>query len=662
MDINSTSANSLEKMADFIRQQHSSLDSMLLSPSEGFQTRTVALSTLMREVTECLAASFRHRPAQDFPMLYFACGKARVGSTALSNLFGMTGMPSYYQPLKAILRDALVGSPLTAWAVPSASDEPNIFSKETIGPYVLAESLFNPLRLLIEAGYPQHRLQLIMLDREPASSLASWLDKLSCRAPESTLVQHYVVSALSAARVANYAKQQGVPVTHYVYEVSKEAVSSVRILFDRLGLSNSFAENAVTSWRETAQAQANNARVIFPTEATIYKVPNLHTSDSGYRYQRRATASLSESQMDTLERCGVNDVYRGSVAACARDLGLSAATSARSVRRLVRRGRMTAQPNHAPIAEIALPGMSVGKPRRATSHLQRLEAESIYIMREVAADFRNPVMLYSIGKDSSVLLHLAMKAFYPGKPPFPLLHVDTTWKFREMIAFRDQRVRELGLELLIHVNADGISQGVGPFSHGSARHTDVMKTQALRQALDHYGYDAAIGGARRDEEKSRAKERIFSHRSAAHRWDPKNQRPELWNLYNTLLVSGESMRVFPLSNWTELDVWEYILIENIPIVPLYFAANRPVVERDGALIMVDDDRMPLHAGEQPEWRSVRFRTLGCYPLTGAIPSTATTLPAIIEEMMVSRTSERQGRIIDRDSAASMERKKAEGYF
>jgi sulfate adenylyltransferase subunit 2 len=323
---------------------------------------------------------------------------------------------------------------------------------------------------------------------------------------------------------------------------------------------------------------------------------------------------------------------------------------------------MTAQPNHAAIAEIASPGITIGKQRRATSHLQRLEAESIYILREVAADFRNPVMLYSIGKDSSVLLHLAMKAFYPGKPPFPLLHVDTTWKFREMIAFRDQRVRELGLDLLIHVNADGISQGVGPFSHGSARHTDVMKTEALRQALDHYGFDAAIGGARRDEEKSRAKERIFSHRSTAHRWDPKNQRPELWNLYNTLLASGESMRVFPLSNWTELDVWEYILLENIPIVPLYLAAKRPVVERDGALIMVDDNRMPLHAGEQPQWRSVRFRTLGCYPLTGAMPSTATTLPAVIEEMMVSRTSERQGRMIDRDSAASMERKKAEGYF
>jgi sulfate adenylyltransferase subunit 2 len=298
----------------------------------------------------------------------------------------------------------------------------------------------------------------------------------------------------------------------------------------------------------------------------------------------------------------------------------------------------------------------------ASSHLQSLEAESIFIMREVAAEFRKPVMLYSIGKDSSVLLHLAMKAFHPGKPPFPLLHVDTTWKFREMIDFRDQRMRELGLELLVHVNHDGVSQGIGPFSHGSAMFTDVMKTQALRQALDHYGFDAAIGGARRDEEKSRAKERIFSHRSTAHRWDPKNQRPELWNLYNTMLAPGESMRVFPLSNWTELDIWEYILLEGIPIVPLYFAAPRPVVERDGALIMVDDARMPLRPGERPQWRSVRFRTLGCYPLTGAMQSAATTLPAVVREMIASRSSERQGRVIDRDSAASMERKKAEGYF
>jgi sulfate adenylyltransferase subunit 2 len=301
-------------------------------------------------------------------------------------------------------------------------------------------------------------------------------------------------------------------------------------------------------------------------------------------------------------------------------------------------------------------------PRGASSHLKRLEAESIHIFREVAAEFRKPVMLYSIGKDSSVLLHLAMKAFHPAKPPFPLLHIDTTWKFREMIAFRDQRARELGLELLIHTNAEGLAQGIGPFSHGSALYTDVMKTQALRQALDLHRFDAAIGGARRDEEKSRAKERVFSHRSTAHRWDPKNQRPELWSLYNTLLAPGESMRVFPLSNWTELDIWEYIEVENIPIVPLYYAAMRPAVERDGALIMVDDNRMPLLSGEVPQLQSIRFRTLGCYPLTGATASTAADLPAIVREMMASKTSERQGRIIDRDSSASMERKKVEGYF
>jgi sulfate adenylyltransferase subunit 2 len=301
-------------------------------------------------------------------------------------------------------------------------------------------------------------------------------------------------------------------------------------------------------------------------------------------------------------------------------------------------------------------------PRAASNHLRRLEAESIHILREVAAEFRKPVMLYSIGKDSSVLLHLAMKAFYPAKPPFPLMHIDTTWKFREMIAFRNQRAREMGLELLVHTNADGVAQGIGPFSHGSGLYTDVMKTQALRQALDLHRFDAAIGGARRDEEKSRAKERIFSHRSTAHRWDPKNQRPELWSLYNTMLAPGESMRVFPLSNWTELDIWEYIQSENIPIVPLYFAALRPVVERDGALIMVDDERMPLASGEVPQWRSIRFRTLGCYPLTGATPSTASDLPSIVREMMASKTSERQGRMIDRDSAASMERKKVEGYF
>jgi sulfate adenylyltransferase subunit 2 len=296
------------------------------------------------------------------------------------------------------------------------------------------------------------------------------------------------------------------------------------------------------------------------------------------------------------------------------------------------------------------------------SHLHALEAESIHIFREVAAAFQKPVLLYSIGKDSSVLLHLAMKAFAPAPPPFPLLHIDTTWKFRDMIAFRDRRAQELGLELLVHVNADGVARGINPIEHGSALHTDVMKTQGLRQALEQHGFDAAIGGARRDEEKSRAKERIFSHRSAAHRWEPKNQRPELWSLYNTRLGPGESMRIFPLSNWTELDVWQYIYREKIPLVPLYFAAERPVVERDGALIMVDDDRLPLTPGERPQQRSVRFRTLGCYPLTGAIESTAATLEEVMAEMMACQVSERQGRIIDRDQSASMEKKKQEGYF
>jgi sulfate adenylyltransferase subunit 2 len=296
------------------------------------------------------------------------------------------------------------------------------------------------------------------------------------------------------------------------------------------------------------------------------------------------------------------------------------------------------------------------------THLQRLEAESIHILREVVAECERPVMLYSIGKDSSVMLHLAMKAFYPAKPPFPLLHVDTTWKFREMIAFRDQTVERLGLQLLVHINAEGLARGIGPFTHGSAVHTDVMKTQGLKQALDQYGFDAAVGGARRDEEKSRAKERVFSFRSAQHRWDPKRQRPELWRQYNTRKNKGESLRVFPLSNWTELDIWQYIYLESIPIVPLYFSQRRPVVQRDGALIMVDDDRMPLAPGEAPEMRSVRFRTLGCYPLTGAVESEADTLPAIIQEMLLTTSSERQGRVIDHDSSASMERKKQEGYF
>ncbi|MBV8799771.1 MAG: sulfate adenylyltransferase subunit CysD [Alphaproteobacteria bacterium] len=296
------------------------------------------------------------------------------------------------------------------------------------------------------------------------------------------------------------------------------------------------------------------------------------------------------------------------------------------------------------------------------SHLKRLEAESIHIIREVAAEFRNPVMLYSIGKDSSVMLHLALKAFYPSKPPFPLLHVDTTWKFREMIQFRDDTAKRLGLNLLVHINQEGLTRGINPFDSGSSLHTQVMKTESLKQALDKHGFDAAFGGARRDEEKSRAKERVFSFRTASHTWDPKNQRPELWRTYNTRINKGESIRVFPLSNWTELDVWQYVMKENIPIVPLYFAKQRPIVERDGTLIMVDDERMKLADGEQPEMRMVRFRTLGCYPLTGAIESTADTLEGIVTEMFTARTSERQGRLIDSDEKASMEKKKREGYF
>jgi sulfate adenylyltransferase subunit 2 len=301
--------------------------------------------------------------------------------------------------------------------------------------------------------------------------------------------------------------------------------------------------------------------------------------------------------------------------------------------------------------------------RYTLTHLKQLEAESIHIIREVVAEFERPVMLYSIGKDSAVMVQLARKAFYPAKPPFPLLHVDTTWKFREMIEFRERYAkRELGLDVLVHVNEEGVKAGINPFTHGSQVHTDVMKTQALKQALERYKFDAAFGGARRDEEKSRAKERVYSFRDRNHRWDPKNQRPELWSLYNARRHPGESIRVFPLSNWTELDVWQYIHHERIPIVPLYFAAERPVVERGGTLIMVDDERMPLEPGERPQLRRVRFRTLGCYPLTGAIESTATTLPAIIQEMLATRVSERQGRVIDQDAPSSMEKKKQEGYF
>ncbi len=296
------------------------------------------------------------------------------------------------------------------------------------------------------------------------------------------------------------------------------------------------------------------------------------------------------------------------------------------------------------------------------THLKQLEAESIHIIREVAAEFDKPVMLYSVGKDSAVMLHLTMKAFYPGKPPFPLMHVDTTWKFREMINFRDTHVKNLGLDLIVHTNQEGVKAGIGPFSHGSKKHTDVMKTEGLKQALNKHQFDAAFGGARRDEEKSRAKERVYSFRDKNHRWDPKSQRPELWNIYNGKVDKGESIRVFPLSNWTELDIWQYIHLESIPIVPLYFAKERPVVERDGMLIMVDDDRMPIEEGEKIEMKMVRFRTLGCYPLTGAVESTATTLPEIIQEMLLTTTSERQGRLIDHDQAGSMEEKKREGYF
>jgi len=296
------------------------------------------------------------------------------------------------------------------------------------------------------------------------------------------------------------------------------------------------------------------------------------------------------------------------------------------------------------------------------THLKQLEAESIHIIREVAAEFSNPVMLYSIGKDSSVMLHLARKAFAPAKPPFPLLHVDTTWKFRDMITFRNQMAKQAGMELIVHTNQEGLAANINPFDHGSAKYTDIMKTDALKQALDQYGFDAAFGGARRDEEKSRAKERVYSFRDRFHRWDPKNQRPELWHLYNGRVNRGESIRVFPLSNWTELDIWQYIWLENIPIVPLYLSAPRPVVERDGMLIMVDDERLPLREGETPQMKSVRFRTLGCYPLTGAVESQATTLPDIIQEMLLTTTSERSGRAIDHDQAGSMEKKKREGYF
>lgn len=300
--------------------------------------------------------------------------------------------------------------------------------------------------------------------------------------------------------------------------------------------------------------------------------------------------------------------------------------------------------------------------RQTMSHLKKLEAEAIHILREVVSEFDNPAMLYSVGKDSAVMLHLALKAFYPAKPPFPMVHVDTTFKFKEMIAFRDQRVKELGLDLIVHTNPQGVEAGINPFDHGSKVYTDIMKTEGLKQVLNSYRFDAVFGGARRDEEKSRAKERIYSFRDKNHRWDPKNQRPELWNIYNGRVHNGESIRVFPLSNWTELDVWQYIYLENIPIVPLYFSKQRPVVERDGLKILVDDERLPLNEREVPQMEMVRFRTLGCYPLTGAVNSEATTLPEIIQEMLLTKTSERQGRAIDQDQSGSMEKKKIEGYF
>jgi sulfate adenylyltransferase subunit 2 len=330
------------------------------------------------------------------------------------------------------------------------------------------------------------------------------------------------------------------------------------------------------------------------------------------------------------------------------------------------RGNPENRPPHVGLGILDETAPSGAPSRRPTlarlTHLQRLEAESIHIIREVVAECAKPVMLFSIGKDSSVMLHLAMKAFFPAPLPFPLLHIDTTWKFREMIAFRDETAKRLDLDLRVHINPEGVEMGISPFRHGSALHTDIMKTQALKQALDQYGFDAAFGGARRDEEKSRAKERVFSIRSAQHRWDPKQQRPELWRVYNARKRKGESIRVFPLSNWTELDVWQYLYVERIPIVPLYFAKHRPVVRRDGTWIMVDDERMPLQPGETAEMRKVRFRTLGCYPLTGALESDATTLPGIIQEVMRTRVSEREGRVIDHDQSASMEKKKVEGYF
>lgn len=401
--------------------------------------------------------------------------------------------------------------------------------------------------------------------------------------------------------------------------VSRVAVDSRGAIHWRLHASDALqASDHLALWRPLADASRKPTTLLLAGASALQRLPEI----AAWLQQRSGSVALQEPE-----------------GTAAMDTPASPAT-------------------HRPL----LSSQSSESPPMTLTHLQRLEAESIHIMREVVAETDNPVMLYSIGKDSAVMLHLAMKAFYPSKPPFKLLHVDTRWKFREMYAFRDRMARELGLELLVHINPDGIEKDINPFTHGSAIHTDIMKTEGLKQALDLYGFDAAFGGARRDEEKSRAKERIFSFRSEQHRWDPKNQRPELWKLYNARKHKGESIRVFPISNWTELDIWQYIYLQNIPIVPLYYAAERPVVHRDGTLIMVDDDRMPLKPGEVPMMKKVRFRTLGCYPLTGAVESEAATLPEIIQEMLLTTTSERQGRVIDHDSAASMEKKKQEGYF
>ncbi len=417
----------------------------------------------------------------------------------------------------------------------------------------------------------------------------------------------------------------------------------------------------------TLHIVAPTSRSANPSENHIAAIQSNNNVASNTTKRKAVSRTAQRTSVSTSVRPTVNKQLKANHASAVSHVGTGGTTGKAMTQPLPgTRSAANDSQKRKPDIKVANPQQSStsGLPSAQTglTHLQRLEAESIQIMREVVAEADNPVMLYSVGKDSAVMMHLARKAFYPANPPFPLLHVDTTWKFQEMYRFRDNIVNELGFELLTHVNAEGVEKSVNPFTHGSALHTDIMKTEALKQALDKYGFDVAIGGARRDEEKSRAKERIFSFRTAQHRWEPKNQRPELWNLYNTRKQPGESIRAFPLSNWNELDIWQYIHLQNIPIVPLYFAAERPVVERDGMLIMVDDDRMPLHEGEVPMMRKVRFRTLGCYPLTGAIESEATTTPEIIQEMLLAKTSERQGRMIDNDTAASMEKKKQEGYF